>query len=180
MPFPDNLKAALPIVTFAARHLLVVPFAIVVGCLLWTITYFVLLIVAVVFGGGIGSPLAFPGGIIAIVLMCAVFGWGIFAPASAVGFVFCQLLKLPRLAAIPVVYLSGFGLCYLLYLIFVESLTTHSMPSVWTVLENFTLYLSIPLGIYWWLTEGASGMFDVFRRWVAKRVRSKAEMERLV
>ena len=171
MPFPEKLKAVLPFLTFAVRHLLIVPFTILVVCLLWTIAYILLLIAAVVMDGGIGSPLVFPAGIIMIILTCLVIGWGIFAPACAVGAVSCKLLGLPRLAAIPVVFVSGFGLSYLLCLAFVGILATEPMPSVGAVLKNFTLFLSIPLGIYWWLTEGVSALLNTFRIWVVKQVR---------
>jgi len=38
-----------------------------------------------------------------------------------------------------------------------------------TVLKNFAMFLSIPLGIYWWLTEGPGAVFDAFRRWLRSR-----------
>ncbi len=171
MPFPEKLRSAWPLLTFAFRHLLIVPLTILVVCLLWTIAYILLLIAAVVMDGGIGGPLAYPAGIIMIVLTCVLTGWGIFTPSCAVGAIFCRVLGLPRLAAIPVVFTSGLGLSYLLCLIFVESLTSASMPSVWIVLKNFTLFLSIPLGFYWWLTEGVSALLDAFRVWILNRVR---------
>ncbi len=87
----------------------------IVGCIVWTIAYFVLLIVAVVTNQGVGSPLAFPAGIIAVLASCGFLGWGVFAPASAIGAVFCRVFRLPRIAAIPVVTVAAFLLSYGLY-----------------------------------------------------------------
>ena len=77
------MKAVLPTLTFLARHLLFVAIAMIAGCIAWTVVYVVLLILAVVTNQGIGSPLAFPAGIIAVLAACGFLGWGVFAPASA-------------------------------------------------------------------------------------------------
>ena len=163
------MNAVITAMTFAARHLLIVPVAIVAGCVLWTIIYVILLLVAMIFNQGVGGPLAYPAGIIAILVSCIVIGWGIFAPASAIGAIACALLKLPRLAAIPIVTAAAFGLSYLLYWGYIELVTTHSMPSAAVVLKNFAMFLSIPLGIYWWIVEGPGAIFDTCRRWVRRR-----------
>jgi hypothetical protein len=163
------MNAVIPVMTFAVRHLLFVPIAIVAGCVLWTVAYVILLVTAVVFDLGVGSPLAYPTGIVAILVGAIVIGWGIFAPASAIGAIACALLKLPRLAAIPIVTVSAFVLSYLLYWGYIEWVTTHSMPSATIVLKNFAIFLSIPLGIYWWITEGPGAIFDTCRRWITRR-----------
>jgi hypothetical protein len=51
------------------------------------------------------------------------------------------------------------------------------MPSMLTVLKNFAIYLSIPLGAYWWLTEGPGALFDAFRRWIGRRRQNKRPSE---
>lgn len=163
------MNAALTAMTFAARHLLIVPVAIIAGCVLWTMIYVILLLVAIIFNQGVGGPLAYPAGIIAILVTSIVIGWGIFAPASAIGAIACALLKLPRLAAIPIVTAAAFGLSYLLYWGYIELVTTHSMPSAAVVLKNFAMFLSIPLGVYWWITEGPGAIFDACRRWIRRR-----------
>ncbi|MBK1884865.1 hypothetical protein JIN85_20815, partial [Luteolibacter pohnpeiensis] len=164
-----KMKAVLPALTFLARHFLFVAFAMIVGCTGWTIVYFVLLAIAVVTNQGIGGPLAFPAGIIAMLAVCGFLGWGVFAPASAFGAVLCRVFRLPRIAAIPVVTMTAVLLSYAIYWVYLEIVTTHSMPSMLTVLKNFTIYLSIPLGAYWWLTEGPGALFDAFRRWIGRR-----------
>lgn len=157
--------------TFLLRHLLIVPALAIVGCVLWTIVYVVLLLAAMVFDQGVGGPLAYPAGLLMVVVATMVVGWGVFAPASAIGAVFCGVFRLPRIAAIPIVFLSAFFLSYLLYWAYIHYVTTHSMPSWSVVLKNFTLFLSVPLGVYWWLAEGPGALWDMFRRLLAKRTR---------
>ncbi len=169
----EEMKAAITVITFVARHLLFVLFAIVAGCVLWTIVYGLLLGVAVIWNQGLGGPLAYPTGIMMILGVTIFIGWGIFAPASAIGAGFCRVFNLPKLAAIPVVFVSAFALSYLLYWAYIMALTTHPMPSTWIVLKNFTIFLSLPLGAYWWLTEGPGALFDAFRRWLGCRLRQK-------
>ena len=169
------MNSVITAMTFAARHLLIVPIAIVAGCVIWTIIYGILLLAAIIFNQGLGGPLAYLAGIMAIVVPTIVIGWGIFAPASAVGAIACALLKLPRLTAIPIVTAAAFGLSYVIYWGYIELITTHSMPSAAVVLKNFAMFLSIPLGIYWWITEGPGAIFDACRRWVVRRRTQKIQ-----
>jgi hypothetical protein len=160
------MKAALGVITFVSRHFLFVVFAMVAGCALWTIAYFALLLIAVVTNQGPGGPLAYPAGILAVLVVCVLVGWGIFAPASAVGIIFCRLFRLPRLAAIPVVWLAALWL----YSALRGSGPNHSILPDATALQNFGFFLSLPLGIYWWLTEGPGALFDTLHRWLSQRL----------
>jgi hypothetical protein len=171
------MKAEIPALTFLARHFLFVVVAMFAGCLIWTATYLVLLAIAVITAQGLGGPFAFPAGIITVVASCVFIGWGVFAPASAAASVFCGLFRLPRIAAIPVVCFTAFVFSYLNYWAYIELVTTHSMPSTSTVLKNFVIFLSVPLGVYWWVTEGPGALFDVFRRWIRQRRSNKSTSE---
>lgn len=152
-----------------------VSFAILAGCILWTAAYAIMLAIAVIFNQGVGGPLAYPVGIIAIVTAIILVGCGVFAPASAVGAFFCKVFGLPRLAAIPVVFGSAFALSYLLYWAYIELTTTHSMPAASIILKNFIVFLSIPLGVYWWLAEGPLTISDALRWiWNGRRKTAKA------
>jgi hypothetical protein len=144
------MKAALPVITFVLRHALAVPLAIAAGCVLWTAAYVLLLLWAVVFGGGLGGPLAYPAGIFAVVVGGALIGWGIFAPACAVGALFCGVTGWPRFAAFPVVFIGGILFGYM-------------------ILRNHALFLAVPLGVYWWATEGPGAACDALRRWWERR-----------
>ena len=159
------MKAALPVITFAIRHALASPLAVVAGCLLWTAVYVILLLCAVISGQGLGGPLAYPAGIIAVVAGGLVIGWGIFAPACAAGALFCGITGLTRFASIPVVFASGFLFSWLICWAF----PSDPMPPFLKILAGYAAFLSVPLGVYWWVTEGPGAIFVAFRRWRAKR-----------
>lgn len=163
------MRGAVTALCFVARHSWIVPLAAILGCVLWTIAYVFLLIVAIVWNQGVGGPLAYPAGIIAVVGASMVLGWGVFAPASAIGAVCCRVFRLPNIAAIPVVFVSAFVLSYFFYAAY-AGLANDSIPSVGTVLKNFVIFLSVPLGVYWWLTEGPTALFDAFHRWAESRI----------
>ena len=134
-----------------------------------TIIYVILLLIAILFNQGIGSPLVYPAGVIMIFVTTISICWGVFAPASAIGAIACALFKLPRLAAIPIVTAAAFGLSYFMYWGYIELVTTHSMPPAMLIVKNFVILLSVPLGIYWWITEGPGAIFDTCRRWIRHR-----------
>ena len=69
-------KAAVSVAGFVVRHLLFVAFATLLGMLLWTVAYVVLLGVAILLNEGLGGPLAWPVGMIAVPLGCVVIGLG--------------------------------------------------------------------------------------------------------
>lgn len=164
------MKPVIATLAFVTRHFLFVAFAMLAGCVAWVFLYFLLLAMAVIGSQGLGGPLALPAGLLAVVATCGFLGWGVFAPASAVGAIFCTLLKLPRLAAIPIVTIAAFVFSYVLYWGYIETVTTQSMPPTWIIWKNFVLFLGLPLGVYWWLTEGPGALFDSFRRWIYHRV----------
>ncbi|MGJ8643526.1 MAG: hypothetical protein ACSHX9_08980 [Luteolibacter sp.] len=163
------MRNAVSIIAFGLRHFLAVCLAMIIGCVVWTVIYLLLLLYAICFNEGLGGPLAYPTGLIAIGFACSFVGWGIFTPATGIGRIFCWLTQLPLLAAIPVVAISAFGLSYLLAALVPVAFLDESMPSVWIILKYFTLYLSIPLAIYWWLTEGPGALSDAIMRWLASR-----------
>lgn len=169
-----GVKALASITGFAARHFLAVVLGAFIGCIFWTLLYLGLLIYAMFSGGGLGGPLAYPGGIIAIIVGCVVIGWGIFAPASGIGRLFCRLFKLPKIAAIPFVFVSAFAISALVFHLTDGLGSSSSSTPFWVMLENFSLFLAVPLGAYWWLTEGPGAMIDAIRRLISKwRSRSK-------
>jgi len=154
----------LPIGAFILRHLIAVPLIAAVLCIGWIVLYFILLLIAVISNSGIGGPLALPAGLIFIVLLAASLGWGVFTPACAVGATVCGLFRLPRLLAIPIVWVSTCAFGYAVYWIHIRFMTTHPMPPASVVLFYSALCLSIPVGVYWWITEGPIALFDLGRR----------------
>lgn len=163
------MRNAVAIIAFGLRHFLAVCIAIIIGCVVWTVGYFGLLLYAICFNEGLGSPLTYPAGLLGIGFICSFVGWGIFTPASGLGRIFCWLTQLPLLAAIPVVALSAFAFSYLISALVPLSFLDEPVPSAWVTLKYFILCLSIPLAIYWWLTEGINALSDAIMRWQATR-----------
>lgn len=163
------MRNAVAIIAFGLRHFLAVCIAMIIGCVVWTVGYFGLLLYAICFNEGLGSPLTYPAGLIAIGFTCSFVGWGIFTPAAGIGRVFCWLTQLPLLTAIPVVALSAFCFSYLISMLVPIAFLDEAAPSVWVTLKYFTLILSVPLAIYWWLTEGIDALSDAIMRWLAIR-----------
>jgi hypothetical protein len=81
-----------------------------------------------------------------------------------VGTMFRLIFRLPRLAALPVVLGTGFLVNYLLYHFFMEKITPCPMDAG-DVFKYFAIDYSVPLGIYWWITEGPGAA------WVGRRFR---------
>lgn len=177
--FASSMKPMIAVISFLVRHLLAVLMAAAAGCVLWTILYLILLLVAGVFNKGLGGPLAYPAGVIMILATTVIVGWGVFAPACAVGAGVCAWFKLPRLAAIPMVTGSAFGISYLLFWVCNPLVPTHSMPSAAVVLREFVIFVSGPLGLYWWITEGPGAIFDALRRWIRFRRNKARQTEKI-
>lgn len=163
------MRTAVAIVAFGLRHFLAVCIAMILGCVAWTILYLLLLLCAICFNEGVGSPIAYPAGLLAIAMTCSAVGWGVFTPATGIGRIFCWLTQFPLLSAIPVVAISAFGISCLISMLVPSVILDKTAPSVWVVLKYFSLYLSIPLTIYWWLTEGPGALTDAIMRWLAGR-----------
>lgn len=161
------MRGIFSVTGFFIRHFMVGIFAIFFGWLVWSGCYVVLLGVALVFDSGAGGPLAWPGGLALVGCVCAGVGWGVFAPASGFGLVICRWTGLPRLAAIPVVFVGAFLLSWFWGRLFMGWNETLG----WFPIKGFILYLSVPLGVYWWVTEGPGALFETFRSWFQRRTR---------
>jgi hypothetical protein len=153
--------------TFVARHIVSMSITLILGCACWTLIYLLLLINAIIFHKGLGGPLAYPVGLLFVVVPCLAIGMGIIVPSCGIGVAACRLLNLPRLAAIPFVFGAGAVLTHAWFALYIEKVTTHQMPAASTVFWSFTLYLSLPLGAYWWLVEGPYALIDGARRLLA-------------
>ena len=154
------MKGWLPVLTFILRHALALPVAVVLGCALWTIVYLLLLLAAILTDEGLGGPLAYPAGL-AAVAVTVFLAWCAFVPACALGNLSCAIFKLPRLAAIPFVSIAGYMLCLVVVWIHVGDFQSSLGRSLFV----HAVFLSLPLGVYWWLTEGPAAIYDIWRRW---------------
>jgi hypothetical protein len=152
---------AISIGLFLLRHAVVTP--VIAGVLgaAWVAFYLVLLVIAISGNGGLGGPLALPVGLIALVAVCAIVGWGIFTPACAAGYALRSLFKPPTLAILLTVWLAGTSLGYAWAWIFVTCFLHEPGPPLAWAMARSALYLSVPLGLYWWATEGAAMLPDM-------------------
>ena len=150
------------IASFAARHAFAIAVVIVVGCALWTVAYFSLLLWAMVAGGGIGSPIVYPLGLLAILCGATVASLLLFLPATLVAEVLCRWRSLPTLVGIP------FSFTLFCVLSFIWSSVAHfsrqfAEQSVWSFALGLIVTLSVPLGLYWWAAEFPYVIRDVVR-----------------
>ena len=154
---------------YLCRHLAAISILAAITAVLWTVVFFALLLYALVTSGGIGSPVAYPIVLILLVVGVVSVGLLIFAPACAFGRFAVSITGLPRLAAIPIVFAAGAALSHFAYCLYICALTTHPMPTAATVFLNYLTYLSIPLGAYWWATDGPFALIDALRRRLRRR-----------
>ncbi len=149
---------------FVARHGLIVLALAVMACMLWTVAYCLLLIIAIAGDYPTGSPVVYPLGLILFALGVMIIGWGIYAPACAAGRLFCRLTRLPKLAAIPVVLISAVAIVMLMRMA-LEAISSHATASIFHEMEaGDFLLLAVTLGIYWWLTEGPGAIWELASR----------------
>ncbi|SKA85525.1 hypothetical protein SAMN02745166_01162 [Prosthecobacter debontii] len=161
----------------AARHITAVGLLCLLACLLWTLLYGGLLIYAGFTDGRPGGPLAYPAGLILILIFCLWVGGGIFAPACGIGFLMTRLTRCPQFAAVPIVFIAGFGLTWLMGVLYADHITTSPRPELESVLWSYLLFFSLPLGLYWWLVEGPWAFLDFLQRlWKRYQLRRASTM----
>lgn len=155
---------------FVLKHLVCAVLAAVVAGFGWIVVYYGLLIWAMIGDAGVGSPVALPVGILPVSFTAFVVCVAVFAPACAAGRVFCYISGLPDFSAIPVVLVAAvlvsFGVT--------QMIDPNEVQGVRAMVggEGFLVRaarISVPLGIYWWMTEGTSALVDAVKRWHNQR-----------
>ena len=150
------------IASFAARQAFAVAVVILVGCVFWTVAYFSLLLWAMVAGGGVGSPIVYPLGLLGILCGATVASLLLFLPATLAAEVLCRWRSWPTLVGIP------FSFAVFCVLSLVWSSVAHLSrqfvePSLWSLALGLIVTLSVPLGLYWWAAEFPYVIRDVVR-----------------
>ncbi len=168
------MKALIPIGTFALRQGLALAAAVLAGWILWTLIYLLLIALAVLLNEPLGGPASWPMGMILVVVVGMVLGLGIFVPACGIGRLLGAILRLPRFAEIPIVFLGDLVLSCTLYGLHIRHLTTHSMPKMGTVIWNYGIFIAGPLGAWWWLTEGPWAILEGVRGLLDRRRKATA------
>lgn len=147
---------AVSIGLFLLRHAVMTPAITAVLCLGWVAVYLTLLALAILGNQPLGGPLTLPAGVVAVIVLCAIVGWGIFTPACALGAALRSVFRPPLPAILLAVWLAGALLGYGWAWVYVTRILHESAPPVAWTMARSALYLSVPLGLYWWATESAA------------------------
>jgi hypothetical protein len=154
----------LAIGTFYARHLLALCVVVAAPCVLFTILYFVLLIWAIVFGGGIGSPIAYPIGLMVIFIAALGVGSMLFFPSTVFAEWIVKKRNLPVLAQIPITVGSLGTLCLLVSSIATANSAAPSLRGAFVGFATLFGILLLPLGLYWWTAQSGPLALAIIRR----------------
>jgi hypothetical protein len=148
------IQAAGRIGSFCARHLLALLVTVAVPCVLWTVAYFALLLWAVVTDGGLGGPLAYPGGLVFLFVAAMVASLVLFFPATALAEWLARRRAYPILAQIP------FSVAVLAVLCLILS----SIRGISVSFGALFAALLLPLGLYWWTAQSGPLLLSLFQR----------------
>lgn len=158
------IQTAVGITGFCARHILALVVTVAVPCVLWTVTYFALLLWAVFTGGGIGGPLAYPAGLLFFFIAAIVASLLLLFPATALAEWFTKRRGLPILVQIPI----SVGILALLCMLLVAvAASVGAPPSFQGVSVGFgVLFIAhlLPLGLYWWTAQSGPLLLSLFQK----------------
>jgi hypothetical protein len=158
------IRTAACIGGFFARHLLATLVVVLVLCVLWTVTYFALLIWAAVSGGGLGSPASYPLGLLLSLVGGTVFSLTLFLPATALAEWIAKRRGLPILAQIPISIAILAALCLL---VVGSAMAAGVQASFRSGAAGFAvLFLAhlLPLGLYWWVAQSGPLLVSLYRQ----------------
>jgi hypothetical protein len=119
----------------------------------WTAIYLFLLLWALIAGEGIGSPVLYPLGLLAIFILHSIATLLVFLPATLLAELLCHKKQLPKLSGgIPLAFaffLIEIALCG--YLLSISS--SPEAPTTPEAILGLLLTLAIPMGFYWWASQ---------------------------
>jgi hypothetical protein len=163
-PTPLPARKAARIVSFSAQHLLALSVTVAAACAAWTILYFALLLWALLTNGGIGSPLAYPAGLLFVALATAVTSFVLLLPSTALAAWIAHRSRLPIFAQIP---LSVGALALLSKIAVGIASRMGAMPALNGTPISFGvlfLVLLLPLGVYWFAMQSVPLLLSLLRR----------------
>jgi hypothetical protein len=147
------IKYVFSSLSFITRHTFAFSVSVFLPLLLLIITYFVLLLGAILFNKGIGSPVALPFWVLIQLLVCSSYTALFLFPSVALAeLVTFRLSKWQHLYQIPlasivmlfITYLAAFALSFL------HLAKPHPLAYFVEYPFRVFLLLSIPLGLYFW------------------------------
>ena len=146
------------------RHSLATLVMVLVLCVLWTVTYFALLVWAAVSGGGLGSPAAYPLGLLLALVGGTVVSLTLFLPATALAEWIAKRRRLPIFVQIPISIAILAALCLLVIGIAVAAGMQASFRSGAAGFAMFFLAHLLPLGLYWWVAQSGPLLVSFFKQ----------------
>ena len=152
------------IAAFLFRHAVAVAGVVLAGLLLWTFVYFALLLWALIVGGGIGGPLAYPAGLLVVLGMSLSASLALLFPATAIAERLGKRLRWPVLAQIPLSVGVAGAICV--------SISLLSMPGEFAKgLQTAAILWAanlLPLGLYWWIAQSGPLILSGIDRWKSR------------
>lgn len=158
------IRTAARIGGFCVRHSLATLVMVLVLCVLWTVTYFALLVWAAVSGGGLGSPAAYPLGLLLALVGGTVVSLTLFLPATALAEWIAKRRRLPILVQIPISIAILAALCLLVIGIAVAAGMQASFRSGAAGFAVLFLAHLLPLGLYWWVAQSGPLLVSFFKQ----------------
>jgi len=148
-------KPVLGVIGFFFRQLFASFVVVAVGSLIWTAIYISLLLWAVFSNSGIGGPLAYPAGLLFVVVASAVSVLVLLFPSSATAELIARRRNLPVLLQIPIsvgfLALFCLGVVGIARLLGSKSIDTTGFFATAGIIFAVEL---LPLALYWWMAQG--------------------------
>lgn len=114
-------------------------------------------------GGGIGGPLAYPAGILVVIVAATVSSLVLLLPSTALAEWFAKRRRLPVIAQIPISVAVLAVLCFVLIAV---AISVDADPSFGGGAVGFGgLFIGhlLPLGLYWWTAQSGPLLFSLWR-----------------
>jgi hypothetical protein len=149
---------------FCVRHLLALLVTVALPCVLWTVVYFALLLWAVLTGGGVGGPLAYPVGLLFLFASATISSLVLLFPSTALAAWFSRRCALPVLAQIPI---SVTVLAVLCFTAVAVAGAAGRQPFCRDLSVSFGILFAVhllPLGLYWWIAQSVPLLLSLVPR----------------
>jgi hypothetical protein len=149
---------------FLARHFLALLVTVAVPCVLWTVTYFALLLWAGFSGGGLGSPASYPLGLLFVLAAGTAASIILFLPSTALAEWFVRRRGLPVLSQVPIALALFAVLCLATVGVYAALVPQPGFRGLSFGFGGLFLVNLLPLGLYWWSAQGGPLLLSLLRR----------------
>ncbi len=164
----ESIRVLKPIFGFASfciRHLFAFFVTVAAACVVWTIVYFALLLWAIFTDGGIGGPLAYPAGLLFVLVSSTLAVFLLFLPSTALAELVARRCGFPILSQIPI----SIALLALLCLLVVGIVRAYGhgtlmFEELFAALGVFFGINLLPMGLYWWVAQSGPLVLSIYRR----------------